>query len=128
MRLRFGDIINLKKIAKYEVKKGIGRLKTWWSRKYKLPPNHKLFVSRSVGALYLEMYIDMYVRREDLMRDIEDETLGFKAIGIMTKELEDLNNFLGEESEGFGDPLIDKWEKELEEGKIPDLNEGLSNA
>lgn len=121
MRLLFVDLSNIKKLAKFEIEKGIGKLKTWWSKKYKLPANHNLFMDQSIGALYLEMYSDIYIKRDEIMSEItENSDLSLKQIAVLNRQLDEINSQLGEPYES-SDELIDQWEKELEEGKIPDL-------
>jgi hypothetical protein len=68
------------------------------------------------------MFEDFLARREELMDRL-------KQCGNMAerREVEDqigrLNVALGYDKEVGSDDLIDKWERELAEGKIPDLNE-----
>jgi len=120
MRPCFSDITTLKQIAKREVEQGLGKLRNWWASKYTLPTNHELFMSRSIGSLNIEMFEDLYVKRSDLERSLE--TASGKENGSIVRQINEINAILEEETY-VDDPLIDKWERELAEGKIPDLEE-----
>jgi hypothetical protein len=119
MRPPFSDTDKLKDIAKYKITKGIGRLEHWWSSKYNLPPNHHLFLERSIGSLNVEMYIELFLKKEELELDLENAS--GKEYSDILNRLRRVNDALGE---AFSeDPLIDKWEKEISEGKLPNLEE-----
>ena len=121
MRLRFSDIKVLREIARHEVMEGMGKLKNWWSKKYSLPCNHELFLTRSIGSLSIEMYSDLYIKRDELEDSLKE--LSGKEADLVVKQINDINASL-EDGEYFTtDPLIDKWEKELEAGLTPDLSE-----
>lgn len=129
MRLFFSDMVRIKKTARENVESGIAGLKRWWSKKYKLPPNHELFLNQNIGELNLEMYEDWMVRKdelEDLMLN-RPELFDPSQMRGMQRELDSLNAALGE-NDFVEDDLIDKWERELAEGKTPDLTEGLNVA
>ena len=101
---------------------GLGSLRRWWANKYSLPPNHELFESQSIADLNLEMFEDLIGRKRELEAELEaGET---KNTGALLRALNEINRALGEAETG-GDPLVDKWERELAEGKIPDLTEGM---
>lgn len=123
MRLRFSDLRKLKQKAKEEVESGLAKLKNWWVGKYKLPWNHELFQSRSIGGLNLEMYEDLYLRKEELEDELENAS--GKEYTEISKRLNAIYRALDTDNdEGYeDDPLIAKWERELEEGKAPDLEE-----
>lgn len=63
------------------------------------------------------MYEDLYERREDVQRMIQDKEI---SVTRGDEVLRRIAAALGEE-ESTSDPLIDQWERELAEGKIPDL-------
>ena len=84
-----------------------------------MPPNHELFVSRTAADLQLEMLEDLAQRREELRAQLDQR--GADVDRIM-EQMNLINEVFGDVPEVW-DPLIDKWEKELAEGKIPDLDE-----
>lgn len=80
-------------------------LSRWWVNKYKLPSNHNLFESSTVFDLLIEFWEDQYYQNP----------------------IETSRNEKGEiQFVDTGDDLIDKWEKEFAEGKIPDYLEAFS--
>lgn len=99
-------------------------MKRWWVQKYKLPASHDAFTSQTLGDLLLEFYEDAWLE----LRTIEAhaEKHGNPGQEVMTR-WNALRKLLldAEEDMITGDPLVDKWERELREGKTPNLNEGL---
>lgn len=95
-------------------------MKKWWTNKYKLPANHDLFVGQSESELALEMFEDMLLRKQEILDDLE--TSDSKNANELYRQLNALNAALGE-GEVVQDDLVDRWEKELEQGITPDLNE-----
>ena len=91
----------------------------WWSRKYNLPPNHELFLERSLPDLHQEMLEDLMIEESELKKRIEK---GEDAEGNLLRELNNIQKMLGED-EGTEDMLWDKWEAQLAAGEIPDLDE-----
>ena len=67
----------------------------------------------------LEMYEDMLLRKQEILDELE--TADTKTANELYRQLNALNVGLGEE-EVIQDDLVERWEKELEQGKIPDLN------
>ncbi len=85
----------------------IAFLRRWWTNKYKQPWTHKAFQEASIFELLVEYYEDVFEKDPQAMLEAgrgEDGEVVF---------------------EETGDPLIDKWEKELAMGITPDLTEGL---
>ena len=121
MRPRFSDIDKIKALAKKEVETGLGKIKDWWTRKYNLPTNHTLFMNRNVPSLHQEMYEDLFTKKEDLEEALLENDDG-KMTDSLLKQINSINSILGEE-EAVADSLVDKWEKELAEGKTPNLEE-----
>lgn len=80
-------------------------LKRWWTEKYKLPWNHKLFLDSTEFELATEFFLDKYYEQPLEAYRQEDGTIKFTDTG---------------------DPLIDKWEQELAEGKTPEYLEAFS--
>lgn len=80
-------------------------LRRWWTEKYKLPSNHELLQNSTVFDLLVDFWLGHYERNSLEAYRNEDGVIQF------------INT---------GDELIDKWEKELSEGKTPDYLEGFS--
>ena len=76
-------------------------------------------MSQSESELMLEMYEDMLLRKQEILDELE--TADTKTANELYRQLNALNVGLGEE-EVIQDDLVERWEKELEQGKIPDLN------
>ena len=106
--------------AKRSVSTGYTQVKQWWSQKYRLPPNHELFENQSLAELTYEMFEDMISRRDEILEELE--TAESKQADWLVKQLNLLNEALGEEPY-IQDPLIDKWDRELAAGLVPDLDE-----
>jgi len=98
----------------------VAHLKHWWAKKYRLPPNHDLFENQSIAELNLEFYEDLFVRRKEIMEEMEDQDVKGDSLDRLFKQLNAINRILGFEEQS-GDPLIDEWERDLAEGRIPDL-------
>ena len=97
-------------------------MEQWWSEKYKRPPNHPLYQNRTVGDLKQEMWEDLYQRKNELEKQLDDAPMDERE--HIMESLRGIYGALGIECDGEDD-LIDQWERELEEGLTPDLNEGL---
>lgn len=80
-------------------------LARWWTQKYHLPSNHELFQSRTLLDLLVEYQLDKLYEKP------------LEAYKTADGEYHFVNT---------GDELIDKWEQELAEGRIPDLSEAFS--
>ena len=99
------------------------RIKQWWRDKYNLPTNHELFQTSTWTELQMEMFQDLARRREELRQHLEDQAYdSSKTI----EAINSINEVFGDPREVW-DPLVDKWERELAEGKIPDLDETLAD-
>lgn len=83
-------------------------LRRWWTGKYKLPWTPKYIEDLTELDLLVEFYEDLFT---------EDKTALFEASRNEDGEIV---------FESTGDPLIDKWEKELALGMEPDLTEGMT--
>ena len=82
-----------------------------------------------MAELSIEMYEDLYARRDEVMRSLKDVSGAKERLDLM-EALQGLDEALGERREAdedgpmiTGDPLVDKWERELAEGKMPNLDE-----
>lgn len=80
-------------------------LRRWWQEKYRLPSNHELFQTSTVWELLVDFWEDYFHKNSLEAYRNEDGQIQFVETG---------------------DELIDKWEKELAEGKTPDYMEAFS--
>lgn len=119
MRLPFADSERLKREAKKSVNSGLARIRRWWVGKYKLPPSHELFQNQSLAELTQEMYEDLFFKKAELEDILENDDRENRE--NILEQLNVLNKALGEEYI-VSDPLVAQWEKDLEEGRIPDLD------
>ena len=101
---------------------GYTRLKKWWSNKYNLPGNHPLFVGQTMAEIMTEWYEDLWAKKEEIERQLDSGEIPFDDRGPYMRQLTTINEELGE-ADNAGDPVIDKWEREIAEGKVPDLTE-----
>lgn len=88
-------------------------------RKYNLPSSSPLFQSMTTAEILLERYEDLHAERSDL----EQKRKTSKLEDWERDRLTLVQSILEGEDVSFGDPLIEKWEREIAEGKIPDLDE-----
>lgn len=117
MSLSFTDTDLLKRKAKSALNDGSANIRNWWMRKYEMPPTHDLFVAQTQAALLQEMFEDLYRKRAEVEKDL-DESLENRE-GLL-KQLQGLNKALDEEQDS--DDLFDEWEEALARGEIPDLD------
>jgi hypothetical protein len=122
MRHFFSDEKLLLKKAESNITRNLTHVKKWWSEKYNLPANHELFEKQSLSELVIEMFEDRLLRKEKLMYDLENEDLDLDARSIIKKQIKGIDKSLGYEEFDDEDELIDQWERELAEGKVPDFN------
>lgn len=124
MRLRFTDVIVVKRQAKRTVEGDSFDITRWWSKKYNRPPNDPLFLERPEACWVREMYEDVYDRKVEIEGLLEDETLKFDERRMYSQKLRAIYKALGEQDVTMGeDPLADKWERELAAGITPNLDE-----
>lgn len=83
-------------------------LRRWWTKKYQLPWTHEAFQTTPIEDLLTERYEDLFEADPDAL---------FEAGRNEDGEIE---------FEDIDDPLLQKWEKELSLGVVPDLTEGMS--
>jgi len=81
-------------------------LRRWVERKYKIPWNHDCIQSQTEFELLTSFFEEYYEKNK-----IEAHT-------------DEKGNVLY----ATGDPLVDKWEKEISQGLNPDLQEGLAKT
>lgn len=126
MRPRFTDVQRIKRSAKKAIEDGDLDIRRWWSNKYGRPFNDSLFQKRPLAVWVREMYEDAYEKKRDLETLLEDPDLKQEERRSISQKLRRVYKALGEKDESMGeDPLADKWERELAEGKTPDLDEQL---
>lgn len=70
------------------------------------------------------MFEDVYEQKVDLERQLESDSIRLEEKRILSQRLRGIYKALGEYDLTMGeDPLIDKWEAELDAGITPDLDE-----
>jgi hypothetical protein len=111
----------IKQRAKREAKDSEALARRWWAKRYGQSP--KPYLEYSITELIREMYVELYWQRDEVMTEIEhrhgDKTDLYERLSAIDKALEDET----EPKRYSPDPLIDKWERELAEGKEIDLDE-----
>jgi len=107
-------------------------------------PSAKSFEDRALGEVFAEFYFDVADRARDMRRRFEtltpEEQLRLNDLEDIFREGDDaprgnLADLTPEESEDewftahqTGDPLVDKWEREIAAGLTPDLDEQQERA
>lgn len=97
------------------------RVREWWCKRYNLPPNDARLLDQSLPELTQQMIEGQLQRRSEIKWLLENQEDGSDNAALY-KELNALNEFLGFPAD-VQDDLFDKWERELAEGKMPDLDE-----
>jgi len=77
----------------------------WWTKKYRLPSNHSLYLDSVLEDLLVEFFEDYYIDNPLEVYRTEEGKIFFS---------------------NTGDDLIDKWEREIADGKEPDLTEAFN--
>lgn len=70
-----------------------------------------------------EMYEDLYERKAEIVAQLEDDMTPMSEKSNLIARLEGINKILGEDLDYSADPLADKWEREIQAGIEPDLDE-----
>lgn len=108
MPLKAEDLLlAAKEVAKRRVLEPslVETLSRWWEEKFKLPSNHDLFQECSIYELTTKFWEDHYLNDPlSVYRNEKGEVQFVKT----------------------GDPLIDKWEQELADGKTPNYLEAFT--
>lgn len=76
-------------------------LRRWWTKKYQKSPNSDEYKGYTLFDLLTEFFEDYYDNNPSKMKDLD---LPFTTTG---------------------DPIVDKWEKEIEKGLVPDIMEDV---
>lgn len=119
MRSGFGNTERLKRTARFNVGKGRHHLKGWWIQKYNRPPTDSLFTLQSEAELMLEMYEDLYAKRDELEARLESGDADNQQQCM--RRIVDINKVLGE-GVVAEDDVIDEWEADIAAGRMPDLD------
>jgi hypothetical protein len=102
------------------------RVRDWWCRKYNRPPNDPFFTDQSVPEITLEMFEDLLLKRQALQDSLEQEEFvgreGAERYERTRQKINEISRVFGED-EQVQDDLVDKWEREIAEGRTPDLDE-----
>ena len=78
-------------------------LRIWWTKKYQKSKNSPEYKAYSLFELLTEFFEDFYTDNKSALRELELPISGLT-----------------------GDPMVDKWEKEIAQGLVPDLMEDLT--
>jgi hypothetical protein len=108
----------LKAQAQRNLENSDARIRRWWCRKYSSPATDPRFTGRSIAEWTIELLEDTYERREEVKHQIESGQVKFSDGEAILRRLSEA---LGEQPTGY-DPLIDEWERDLAEGRVPDLD------
>lgn len=76
-------------------------LRRWWTKKYQRSHRSREFQEYTVFELVTEFFEDYYSENKSEMYELSDAFVS------------------------LGDPIIDKWEREVRSGLVPDLMEDL---
>lgn len=98
-------------------------LSRWWSQKYNRPPNDPSYRDQSTGLLLREFFEDIYRRKEELEAQIQDAS--GQEVTSINKALDAVRKILAVDDDEItgetGDPVVDEWIRDLEEGRTPNL-------
>lgn len=87
-----------------------------------MPTNHPLFLEQTVTELNQEMIEDLLIRKREVVAELESEDTRMQERQVLARQLKSLNEALGDPQEREDD-LIDQWEQDLEEGRVPNLED-----
>lgn len=73
-----------------------------------------------MSELNLEFFEDMYMQREELLGQLDEPDLRSAERHEIHRRLNAVNEALGLETESE-DALVDQWERDIAEGRVPDL-------
>jgi len=121
MSLTFSGGDHIRSKAKGNLETWETQVRRWWTERYNLPPNHELFQSLSIAEHTLDMYEDLYFKKEEVERALTGRGGGDKQ--SLMEQLSALNRALGLSAKAESeDELVDQWERDIEEGRVPDLD------
>jgi hypothetical protein len=122
MRRPFSDVERIRKEARVSHSTFESRVRRWWTRKYKLPASSALFLEQRFAELLQEFFEDLWSEYE-ILKEVFDKEGRLEA--LEHARLLELEKALLDARTELQDPLIEKWERELREGRMPDLEEDL---
>jgi hypothetical protein len=80
----------------------------WWTKHFRLPSTHEAFLNATLDDLYVEYYEQSFIERPiEAHRRTPDSDIVFEATG---------------------DKLIDRWERTIAAGGVPDIDEHETEA
>lgn len=88
-------------------------------RKYRSPGNDPRLLSRTLASVQQEFYEDAWEEKADLERALETPE---KNQGHLRERLGMLTRMLEGAPVDPEDELIDQWERDIAEGRTPDLD------
>jgi hypothetical protein len=89
-----------------------------------MPSSSPLFENQTQADLEAEMLADLYANQADLQDRLEN-TMDPGERHRLVVQLSSIARALGESEAAADDPLVDEWERDLAEGRMPDLEKGL---
>lgn len=75
-----------------------------------------------MAELNQEMIEDLLIRKREVVAELESEDTRMQERQVLARQLKSLNEALGDPQEREDD-LIDQWEQDLEEGRVPNLED-----
>lgn len=118
MRPIFSDGARIKEAARKNWESGMTEVKRWWVDRYKLPPNHSLFLERSLSEWTQEMFEDLFAQKQEIEKELESDLGNSEEL---LRRYNTVTKALGEE-EVVQDELFEQWERDWEAGRVPDLD------
>jgi len=83
-----------------------------------------MFLGQTEAELRLEMFEDLLERREEILEQLHQEAVAPRERADLREKLQSIDAVFDRDKSDLGeDPLIDKWEREIAEGKTPDFDE-----
>lgn len=79
-----------------------------------------MFVGQTAAELQLEMFEDLLSQREEILEQLDAVTEAQER-GNLRERLHGINKVFGYALDQGQDDLIDEWERDLAEGRVPDL-------
>ena len=79
-----------------------------------------MFTSQTAAELKLEMFEDLLSQREEILEKLEIATDRHERTNLR-EHLQSINEVFNYEVDAGEDDLIDEWERDLAEGRVPDL-------